>query len=83
MLQVAAFLEKLGQLRGMQPLHSSTTRRMADLYSLDASRNAEIKLSWYKLAIGAGKSSAILLTSDMRICQGRVVCILQADNVFL
>lgn len=39
----------------MQPLHSSTTRLMADLYGLDASRNAEVKLSWYKLAIGAGE----------------------------
>lgn len=52
--QVVAFLEKLGQLRGLQPLHSSTSRKLVELYRLDASQNAEIRAAWYKLAINAG-----------------------------
>lgn len=52
--QVVAFLEKLGELRSMQPLHASTARRMAELYKLDESHNSEIRASWYNLAIKAG-----------------------------
>ena len=55
-----AFLDKLAQLRSMQPLHSSTTRKMADLYGLDASKNAEIKAVWYRLCINAGNALGLV-----------------------
>lgn len=51
---LVAFLEKLANYRAKQPLHRKTTRRMAELYGLDDSKNAEIRGSWYKLAINAG-----------------------------
>ena len=53
---LVAFLDKLANYRAMQALHSKTTRQMAKLYGLDGSKNAEIRGSWYKLAINAGQS---------------------------
>lgn len=51
---LVAFLDKLANYRARQPMHRKTTRRMAELYGLDDSKNAEIRGSWYKLAINAG-----------------------------
>jgi hypothetical protein len=51
---MVAFLDKLASYRAKQPMHRKTTRRMAELYGLDSSKNAEIRGSWYKLAINAG-----------------------------
>lgn len=51
---LVAFLDKLASYRAKQAMHRRTTRRMAELYSLDSSKNAEIRGSWYKLAINAG-----------------------------
>lgn len=51
---LVAFLDKLANYRAKQPLHRKTTRKMAELYGLDDSKNAEIRGSWYKLAINAG-----------------------------
>lgn len=51
---LVAFLDKLASYRAKQPMHRKTTRQMAELYGLDSSKNAEIKGSWYKLAINAG-----------------------------
>ena len=52
--QVVAFLVNLSQLRSLQPLHPSTTRKMNELYHLDDSKNAEIRAAWYQLCINAG-----------------------------
>ena len=51
---LVAFLDKLASYRAKQPMHKKTTRCMAKLYGLDGSKNAEIRGSWYKLAINAG-----------------------------
>ena len=51
---LVAFLDKLANYRAKQPMHKKTTRQMAKLYGLDESKNAEIRGSWYKLAINAG-----------------------------
>ena len=51
---LVAFLDKLASYRARQPMHRKTTRRMAELYSLDGSKNAEIRGSCNKLAINAG-----------------------------
>ena len=51
---LVAFLDKLASYRAKQPMHKQTTRHMAKLYSLNDSKNAEIRGSWYKLAINAG-----------------------------
>lgn len=52
---LVAFLDKLASYRARQPMHKQTTRQMAKLYSLDESKNAEIRGSWYKLAVNAGR----------------------------
>ena len=46
--------DKLGELRSLQPLHPRTTRAMESLYGFDASKNAEIRGSWYRLCLLAG-----------------------------
>lgn len=51
---LVAFLDKLASYRARQPMNKQTTRQMAKLYSLDESKNAEIRGSWYKLAVNAG-----------------------------
>lgn len=56
---LVAFLDQLASYRAKQPMHKKTTRQMAELYGLDSSKNAEIRGSWYKLAINAGMSAAV------------------------
>jgi leukotriene-A4 hydrolase len=51
--QLITFLEKLCELRALQPLHASTSQAMAALYGLLATKNAEIRSAYYKLAITA------------------------------
>ena len=58
---LVAFLDKLASYRAKQPMHKLTTRQMAKLYSLDDSKNAEIRGSWYKLAINAGMMMLLTL----------------------
>jgi hypothetical protein len=41
-LQVCAFLDKLGELRSLQPLAASMCRSINNLYDLDASQNYEV-----------------------------------------
>jgi hypothetical protein len=41
--QVCAFLDKLGELRSLQPLAPSMCRKMNELYDLDASQNYEVR----------------------------------------
>lgn len=59
---VVVFLDKLANYRAKQAMHKQTTRQMAKLYRLDDSKNAEIRGSWYKLAINAGM---LLLLSQL------------------
>jgi Leukotriene A4 hydrolase, C-terminal len=42
----------------MQPMHQKTTRAMAAAYGFDASKNAEIRGSWYRLCLQAGPPPA-------------------------
>lgn len=39
---MCAFLDKLGELRSLQPLAASMCRKMNDLYDLDSSQNFEV-----------------------------------------
>lgn len=41
--QVCAFLDKLGELRSLQPLAASMCRKMNELYDLDSSQNYEVR----------------------------------------
>jgi len=50
--QICAFLDKLSELRSLQPMHSSMTRAMANLYGFDQAKNYEIRMSWYKVRPG-------------------------------
>jgi hypothetical protein len=49
--QLITFLEKLGELRALTPLHASTSQALAQLYGLLATKNAEVRCAYYKLAI--------------------------------
>ncbi|DBB10759.1 hypothetical protein WJX82_009512 [Trebouxia sp. C0006] len=69
---VVAFLDKLASYRTRQPMHRKTTRRMAELYGLDSSKNAEIRGSWYKLAINAEDEAVLPLTVQFLKEQGRM-----------
>ena len=50
----------------MQPMHPKTTRAMAAAYGFDASKNAEIRGSWYRLCLQAG-----LPPADQRPAPGK------------
>lgn len=63
--QKVAFLDKLGELRSMQPLTPEATRQMEKLYHFDESKNAEIRKSWYSLCIKAGGMEGVIGKADM------------------
>ena len=67
---LVAFLDTLANYRTHQPMHKKTTRRMNDLYGLDNSKNAEIRGSWYKLAINAGEKPAELRCACCCVAHG-------------
>jgi hypothetical protein len=48
-IQLVAFLEKLGELRSLTPLAASMARQLDKAYSLDAAKNCEIRCAWYKV----------------------------------
>ena len=75
--QKVAFLDKLGELRSMQPLTPEATRKMEALYGFDASHNAEIRKAWYMLCIKAGASGGGHLGGGLA---GADICILQTDD---
>ncbi|KAK9817160.1 hypothetical protein WJX72_010543 [[Myrmecia] bisecta] len=70
--QVVAFLDKFAQLRGMQAPHPRVTRQMNELYGFDASKNAEIRASWYKLCITAGDEAVFGGVAQFLREQGRM-----------
>ncbi len=49
--QLCVFLDKMGEYKAFRP---ATVRALDDLYALDKSDNAEIKLRFYKIALAAG-----------------------------
>ena len=38
----------------LQAMHPRTTRLMNSIYNFDASRNSEVRCSWYRLCLAAG-----------------------------
>lgn len=73
--QIVAFLDKLGELRSMTPLHPTTTRKMNALYGtsmLDGTTNSEIRCSWYLLCIKAEDAVSVPLAVDFLKQQGRM-----------
>jgi len=71
-MQTVAFLEKLAEYRSMTPLAPATTRKMDDLYGLDASTNSEIRCAWYLLCIKAGDDSILPRVTAFLKEQGRM-----------
>lgn len=82
---VQAFLQRLAQYAGMSALKPATTRRMAELYGLDAMRNPEVRRSWLQEAARwrerAGESllSTLLAVPGLHMaqvlrCKHRVPC---------
>lgn len=69
---LVAFLDKLASYRARQAMNKQTTRHMAKLYSLDESKNAEIRGSWYKLAVNAEDDAVLPLTVQFLKEQGRM-----------
>jgi leukotriene-A4 hydrolase len=49
--QLCVFLDKMGEYKAFRP---ATVRALDELYALDKSDNAEIKLRFYKIALTAG-----------------------------
>ncbi|PRW45014.1 leukotriene A-4 hydrolase isoform X1 isoform B [Chlorella sorokiniana] len=70
--QIVAFLDKLAELRALQPLHPSVTRKMDELYQLDGRTNSEIRSSWLLLCINAGDDSVLPLAKEFLTSQGRM-----------
>jgi leukotriene-A4 hydrolase len=70
--QVCFFLDKLLEFRAMQPMHPKTTRAMAAAYGFDASKNAEIRGSWYRLCLQAGDTAVHEQTVAFLREQGRM-----------
>lgn len=71
-VQREAFLEKLGELRCMQPLGKRTCRLMGAAYGLDDSTNAEVRCAWYKLCIDAGDLTVLDKAIEFLGQQGRM-----------
>jgi leukotriene-A4 hydrolase len=52
--QTVAFLDRLLELRARTPLSVASCASLDALYSLSASRNAEVRAAWLRLRVGAG-----------------------------
>ncbi|KXZ45002.1 hypothetical protein GPECTOR_59g609 [Gonium pectorale] len=70
--QVVAFLERLGTYRAPQPMHARVTQRLGQLYGVYESKNAEIRFSFFKLAIPANDLQALPAAAEMLRSQGRM-----------
>ncbi|KAG2494613.1 hypothetical protein HYH03_007378, partial [Edaphochlamys debaryana] len=70
--QLVAFLDKLGQYRAPQPMHKRVTQLLASLYGIYDTKNAEIRCSFFKLAIPAEDDQALPAAADMLRTQGRM-----------
>lgn len=70
--QQVAFLDKLGDLRSMQPLTPAATQRLAELYGFSGSRNSEIRRALFLLSIKAGDDSVLPAVQQFLHEQGRM-----------
>ncbi|KAL4448420.1 hypothetical protein ABPG75_005639 [Micractinium tetrahymenae] len=70
--QIVAFLDKLAELRALQPLHPSICRKMDELYDLDSRHNSEIRCSWFQLCINAGDDAILPRVAEFLKEQGRM-----------
>ncbi|KAG7670978.1 hypothetical protein Ndes2526A_g01234 [Nannochloris sp. 'desiccata'] len=71
--QIVAFLDRLGELRSLTPMHPCTTRAMAKAYPLlEETNNSEIRCSWYLLCLKAGDDVILPNVEAMLREQGRM-----------
>jgi len=71
--QIVAFLDRLGELRSLTPMHPRTTRAMAKVYPLlEETNNSEIRCSWYLLCLKAGDDVILPKVETMLREQGRM-----------
>ncbi|KAL6763643.1 peptidase family M1-domain-containing protein [Haematococcus lacustris] len=70
--QTVAFLDKLTEFRAMQPMHASMTQKMAAFYRLYATNNAEIRASFFRLALEAEDPEVLPHVTAMLGSQGRM-----------
>jgi leukotriene-A4 hydrolase len=71
--QIVAFLDRLGELRSLTPMHPRTTRAMAKAYPLlEETHNSEIRCSWYLLCLKAGDDVILPKVEAMLREQGRM-----------
>ncbi|MEW5318023.1 MAG: hypothetical protein WDW38_009277 [Sanguina aurantia] len=70
--QVITFLDKLASLRSMTPLSPLVARQLEAVYSLGARKNAEIRLSWYLLAIKSECEEVLPQVVEFLTSQGRM-----------
>ncbi|MEW5304551.1 MAG: hypothetical protein WDW36_007155 [Sanguina aurantia] len=70
--QLLTFLDKLASLRCMTPLSPRVARQLEEVYSLGDRRNAEIRLSWYLLAIKSECEEVLPQVVEFLTSQGRM-----------
>lgn len=61
--QLCVFLDKMGEYAAFRP---ATVRALDELYALDKSENAEIKLRFYKIALTSGPEYCDSAASEWR-----------------
>lgn len=59
--QLCVFLDKMGEYPAFRP---ATVRALDELYELDKSDNAEIKLRFYKIALSSGPAYCASAASE-------------------
>jgi leukotriene-A4 hydrolase len=71
--QLVAFLQRLGELRALQPLHMATVAALGAAYSTIAgTRNAEVRAAWLTLRLRAGDAAALADAGAFLSEQGRM-----------
>ncbi|KLT41494.1 putative leukotriene-A4 hydrolase [Cutaneotrichosporon oleaginosum] len=82
--QLCVFLDKMGEYKAFRP---ATVRTLDELYALDKSENAEIKLRFYKIALASGpeycKSAAkwVETKGRMKFCRPIFRLLNEQDHV--
>lgn len=57
-----------------QAMHPRTTRLMNSKYNFDASRNSEVRCSWYRLCLGAGARLSCSTQKKAQSCMCLCTC---------
>lgn len=70
--QVVAFLDRLAELRGMQPLSKAAAQRLGKVYGLEATQNSEIRASLLRIQIAAGDEDCLERALAFVTSQGRM-----------